>query len=211
MEASRVKLLGTPPKIARRREVVLCLVHSREWTLFCLEFWILRGMQNMKKKKISITGVTFITLVLAASSIFGLMRGHSAEAKTGFNSSTAPTTSAVGLAAQDSGVVLPKTAIYALNADNTIYVLPPGATSFSRLARVTGVNGNLIGIDFRVADGQLYALTDTGSIYTISLSSTNLGAATLVSNLSPRFAGGFQSLFDFNPVLNAIRAIGSND
>src|SRR5262249_36731378 len=30
-------------------------------------------------------------------------------------------------------------------------------------------------------------------------------------SISPRFAGGFQSLMDFNPVVNAIRLIGSND
>src|SRR5215475_6324744 len=149
-------------------------------------------MRKTKMKK-SLVSMTIATLALAATLILGLTGKYSASAT------------------QTTGVALPKTSIYALNADNTIYVLLPGTTSFIRLARVTGVNGNLIGIDFRVADGQLYALTDTGSIYTISLSPTKLGAATLVSNLSPRFAGGFQSLFDFNPVINAIRAMGSND
>jgi hypothetical protein len=114
-------------------------------------------------------------------------------------------------AAQSTGIIMPKTSIYALNANNTIFVLPRGATNFSRLGRVTTTNGNLIGIDFRVSDGLLYAVTDTGSLYTIGLSSSRLGAATPVSNLAPRFAGGFQSLMDFNPVLNAIRFIGSND
>jgi hypothetical protein len=106
---------------------------------------------------------------------------------------------------------MPKTSIYALDANNTVFVLQPGATSFSRLGRVTTTNGNLIGIDFRVSDGRLYAVTDTGSLYTIGLTSSRLGDATLVSNLTPRFAGGFQSLMDFNPVLDAIRLIGSND
>ncbi len=106
---------------------------------------------------------------------------------------------------------MPKTNIYALNADNTIFVLTPGSTSFNRLVRVKTADGNLIGIDFRVSDGLLYALTDTGSIYTINLSSSKLGATTEVSDLNPRFAGGFQSLMDFNPVVNAIRLIGTND
>jgi hypothetical protein len=106
---------------------------------------------------------------------------------------------------------MPKTSIYALNADNVIFVLPPGATSFTRLGRVRTTNGNLIGIDFRVADGLLYAVTDTGSLYTINLTSFRLGSTTLVSDLTTRFAGGFQSLMDFNPVLDAIRIIGSND
>jgi hypothetical protein len=166
------------------------------------------------------TTLTFITLALAASLTLGLMSRYSANAKGALGPSRASITStpvenvfslATAPAAQSTGVVLPKTSIYALNADNTIFVLAPGATSFTKLVRVTTTNGNLIGIDFRVADGLLYALTDTGSLYTIDLTSTRLGAATLVSNLTPRFAGGFQSLMDFNPVLNAVRLIGSND
>jgi Domain of unknown function (DUF4394) len=175
---------------------------------------------NSAKTKKSFMTMTFITLALAAALTFGLMGRHSTNAKSGLNLSNASISSSsvmnasskdTAFAAQSSGVVMPKTSIYALNANNAILVLPPGATSFSRLGRVTTSNGNLIGIDFRVADGLLYALTDTGSLYTIGLTSSRLGAATLVSNLTPRFAGGFQSLMDFNPVLNALRLIGSND
>jgi len=164
--------------------------------------------------------LTFITLAMAASLTLGLMGRHSANAKSGLNLSNASISSSsvmnassqdTALAAQSSGIIMPKTSIYALNANNAIFVLPPGATCFSRLGRVTTTNGNLIGIDFRVADGLLYAVTDTGSIYTIGLTSSRLGAATLISNLTPRFAGGFQSLMDFNPVLNATRLIGTND
>src|SRR5262249_40186620 len=117
--------------------------------------------------------------------------------------------SASAKVAQITGIVMPKTNLYALNADNVLFVLAPGATSFTRLFRVTTTNGNLIGIDFRPADRLLYAVTDAGGIYTINLTS---GAATLVSNLTTPtpFSGGYQSLMDFNPVLSAIRLIGSN-
>src|SRR5262245_49347925 len=176
-------------------------------------------MNSGNTKKPFIT-LTFITLALAASLTPGLMGRHSTNAKSGFNPSNASISSSsfmdassqdTAFAAQSTGIIMPKTSIYALNANNTIFVLPRGATNFSRLGRVTTTNGNLIGIDFRVSDGLLYAVTDTGSLYTIGLSSSGLGAATPVSNLAPRFAGGFQSLMDFNPVLNAIRFIGSND
>src|SRR5262249_40052708 len=149
-------------------------------------------MRKPKMKK-SFVSMTFAALALATTLILGLSGKYSASAT------------------QTTGVVLPKTNIYALNADNTIFVMAPGATGFTRLVRVTQANGNLIGIDFRVADGALYAVTDTGSIYTINLSSTNLGGVTLVSNLTPRFPSGYQSLMDFNPVLNAIRLIGSDN
>src|ERR1051326_1358672 len=103
---------------------------------------------NLKK---SFATPTLIALALVASLIPGLTSRHPASAK-----------SAAGLAVQTTGVVMPKTNIYCLNADNTIFVLTPGATSFTRLVRVTQINGSLIGIDFRVADGNansIYGLT----------------------------------------------------
>jgi hypothetical protein len=165
----------------------------------------------MKK---SFNALTFTALALAASLIFGPLGKHSASASSNFNSSLTPASSAPSVVQQAAAIARPNVNIYALNADNTIFVLAPGATNFTRLVRVNRINGNLIGLDFRPADGNpnsVYGLTDTGNLYTINLSSTNLGAATLVSALSPRFAGGFQSLMDFNPVVNALRLIGTND
>jgi uncharacterized protein DUF4394/alpha-galactosidase-like CBM13-containing protein len=162
--------------------------------------------------------LTFISLALAISLTYGLLSGHATSAKSAYipsNVSAAPAASsaAVSAAAQTTGAVLPRTPVYALNADNVISVLVPGTTSFVRLVRVTQANGNLIGIDFRPADGKntaLYALTDTGTLYTINLTATGLGAVTQVSNMTTRFPSGVQSLMDFNPVVNALRLIGSD-
>src|SRR5262249_13422892 len=148
------------------------------------------------KKPVAI--LTFITLALAVSLTFGLMGRRLVNAKSRLKLSNASISSSSEMnassqnttfAAQSSSIGLPKTSIYALNADNTIFALLPGGSTFLPLGRVTTTNGSLIGIDFRVSDGRLYALTDTGSLYTIGLTSSGLGAATLVSNLSPRFAG----------------------
>jgi hypothetical protein len=110
------------------------------------------------------------------------------------------------------GVTLPNSRVYALTSDNALYILKPGATQYVRGGRVdVSDGGNLVGIDFRPADGQLYALTDRGGLYTIDLSSRYFGASTKVSTVSPRFTGGFGALVDFNPVLNALRITGSND
>src|SRR5262249_18992875 len=57
---------------------------------------------------------------------------------------------------------------------------------------------------------RLYAETDRGRLYTISLTPGTLGQATLVSTLTPAFPSGYQSLMDFNPVIDAIRFIGSD-
>src|SRR5215510_14214259 len=171
-------------------------------------------MPTMKK---SLSTLAFTALALSATVIPGLMSRHSASAESKLSSSQmAPAASAAaqGLATTTdlaTGMVMPTTAIYALNTNNVILVLQPGATNFTRLVRVNKANGNLIGIDFRPADKRLYALTDTGTLYTISLDTTTLGAVTMVSNLSPRFNAGYQSLMDFNPIVDAIRFIGSDN
>jgi len=168
---------------------------------------------NLKK---AFAILTFISLALAASLTYGLMSGHTASAKSASpsNISAAPAaiSSATTAAAQ---VIMPITPVYALDTDNTLFVLVPGTTTFVRLVRVPDgqADGNFIGIDYRVSDGNnnnLYALTDTGKLYTISLAAATLGRATLVSALTPRFPSGYQSLMDFNPVVDAIRLIGSD-
>jgi len=165
----------------------------------------------MKK---SLATLMFTALALSVMAIPALVSRYSASAESKLNSTQmAPAASA---AAQDlvsaelsTGMVMPTKAVYALNANNVLFILQPGATSFTRLTPINGTDGNVIGIDFRVTDKRLYALTDRGTIYTIALGAANLGAATKVSTMTPRFDGGYQSLMDFNPVVDAIRLISS--
>src|SRR5262245_48445143 len=141
---------------------------------------------NIKK----LTSVVSITLALIA----GLLIGASRDRWVG-DAQTSITT----------GLNLPNRSIYALTSDNAIYVLAPGTTQYTRLGRVNNTNGgNLIGIDFRPSDKKLYGLTDTGNLYTIDVSTSALNT-TFISSLNPRFTGGFGSLMDFNPVLDALR------
>jgi hypothetical protein len=164
----------------------------------------------MKK---TLSALTFTALVLSAIAIPGLMNRYSASAESKLNSSQTP---AANAAAQDlfaelnTGMVMPKKTAYALNANNVLFILRPGDTGFTRLTPIKRTDGNVIGIDVRPSDNQLYALTDRGTVYTIALGAANLGAVTRVSNMSPRFDGGYQSLMDFNPVVDALRLIGSN-
>jgi len=181
----------------------------------------LKGQKRMKRAntKKALTTITVITLALGATLTYGLTRGHSVKAESAHSQPNiaaaipAAASSSTTLAAAQTGVINAGTPIYALNSNNTILVLWPGATSFTQLVRVTQANGNLIGIDFRPGDGKftsLYALTDTGTIYTINLTPNGLGNVTKVSDLTTRFPSGIQSLMDFNPVLNAVRLIGSD-
>jgi hypothetical protein len=63
----------------------------------------------------------------------------------------------------------------------------------------------LVGIDFRVQDGQLYGLGNGGGIYTID---TKTAVATMVSRLTVPLDGDFFGV-DFNPAANALRIISN--
>jgi len=183
-------------------------------------------MKKTTAKKL-FAALTISSLALTALLALGLMSSPSASAKSklspsntvGTSNSTAASSSAVSLAAQTTatGIIMPRTPVYALDTDNTFFVLVPGTTTFVRLFRVADapVDGNLIGIDFRASTGNnniIYALTDRGKIYTIGLNGANLGKATLISAMTttPNFPSGYQSLMDFNTVVDAVRLIGSD-
>jgi hypothetical protein len=80
----------------------------------------------------------------------------------------------------------------------------PGATLAS--VAITGLGGSsVLGIDVRVFDGQLYALTDTNQLYTVNPST---GAATLFATGLALTGSNFA--MDFNPTNNNLRIV-SND
>ncbi len=148
-----------------------------------------------KKTSISVGLITFavLTVLLAAAPIKQLVSNAQTSIRT---------------------AGLPNRNCYALTSDNAIYVLTPTLTQYTRLGRASTDGGNLIGIDFRVADGTpntFYGLTDTGRIYKITVTATGIAGSTLVSTMNPRFTGGLGVLVDFNPVANALRVAGLNN
>ena len=72
---------------------------------------------------------------------------------------------------------------------------------------VEGLQGTLLGFDFRPANGLLYALSSTNTLYTVD---TGSGVATEVSTLSESFTGRARSGVDFNPVADRLRITGSS-
>lgn len=95
-----------------------------------------------------------------------------------------------------------------LNDSNTLVFFNNNFSQVKKTVGVTGVDGTLLGIDFRPADRQLYGISSTNKIYTIDSST---GAATFVSTLSLPFSGGIESGVDFNPVVDRLRLVASND
>jgi hypothetical protein len=74
--------------------------------------------------------------------------------------------------------------------------------------RITGLSGDtaVIGVDFRVQDGKLYAVGNKGGIYTIGIPSA---LATKVSQLQvPLYGTNFG--VDFNPAADRLRVISDN-
>lgn len=109
-------------------------------------------------------------------------------------------------------VVKPATAgtlqLTGLDDNNNLVIFNPSDTTDTSSIAVTGVEGKLLGIDFRPANGLLYGLTDANKIYTIDRMT---GAASFVSDLSTAFTAGDMSGFDFNPVPDRLRLVGSNE
>ncbi len=71
---------------------------------------------------------------------------------------------------------------------------------------IQGVEGRVIAMDVRPANGLLYALTDTDKIYTLD---PRTGTGQLVSTLSMPFQGKVGTGMDFNPVPDRLRLVDS--
>lgn len=73
---------------------------------------------------------------------------------------------------------------------------------------ITGLQAgeNILGIDFRPLNGQLYALGSSSRIYTLNLGT---GAATVVGVQLPTLLEGSDFGFDFNPTVDRIRVVSN--
>ena len=105
------------------------------------------------------------------------------------------------------GMIPSQADLVALGSGNRLTFIRSTDASVQGSLTVTGVSGNLIGIDVRPANRLLYGLTDANILYTINLQT---GAATVASTLSVPFTAGTLSGMDFNPVPDRLRLVGAN-
>ena len=114
------------------------------------------------------------------------------------------------LAAGALALSLPATAqaaqIAALWGDNTVSIIDTGKKKVTRTWKISGVNGRVVGIDVRPADGMLYGVVADGTVVTIDLAS---GKATMKSKLETMLPAGTMATIDFNPAADRLRLIGS--
>ena len=97
--------------------------------------------------------------------------------------------------------------VFGLTADQRLVkfraAAPHALRQVGRIGGLAKTDMALVGIDYRVQDGQLYGLGDGGGIYTIN---THTAQATLVSQLTVPLDGKSFGV-DFNPAANALRIV----
>ncbi len=101
--------------------------------------------------------------------------------------------------------------IYGVNATNQLFSFTPSdPSSPTTPVAITGlgVSENVLGIDFRPATGQLYALGSANRIYTINPATA---AATQVGSDGAFTLSGTVFGFDFNPVADRIRVVSDTE
>lgn len=98
-------------------------------------------------------------------------------------------------------------ALVALTGDRDLAMIDAESGAVSGTVTVSGVEGRLLGVDVRPADGMLYGLFADGTLATIDPASGN---ATEVSKLSTMLADGVAATVDFNPVADRLRVMGSD-
>ncbi|MGF7159221.1 hypothetical protein FHS85_000840 [Rhodoligotrophos appendicifer] len=97
--------------------------------------------------------------------------------------------------------------VAALVADNMIAIVDAKAMTLGEPKTVSGVEGMIVGIDVRPADGMLYALFSDGTVATIDVET---GKATSKSKLDTMLTPGTKGTVDFNPVADRLRVMGSD-
>jgi Domain of unknown function (DUF4394) len=108
----------------------------------------------------------------------------------------------IGLAVSTQAVA------YGVDASNNLQIFNPYDPQPIAKA-ITGLQTgeNILGIDMRPANGQLYALGSTSRLYTLNASNgaaTLVGTAALTTTLS-----GTEFGFDFNPTVDRIRVVSN--
>ncbi len=100
-----------------------------------------------------------------------------------------------------------KEMIYAVTASNQLIQFnagQPQKTLSSKLLTGLAAGDTLLGIDYRVAKGQLYGLGASGQLYRID---TKTGAASAVGAPNTLPTGATEWGFDFNPTVDRIRVV----
>ena len=101
----------------------------------------------------------------------------------------------------------PAAEVAALTGDNTIAIVDTSQKKVVKTWNISGINGKVLGIDVRPADGMLYAVGSDGGVYTVD---TKTGKATQKSKLDMMLPANVWATVDFNPVADRLRVMGND-
>ncbi len=94
--------------------------------------------------------------------------------------------------------------VVGLTPDNRLVTFDTERPKITARVAATGVEGRLIGIDVRPADGRLYGVDDKGTIYVLAMPQ---GTATIVARIAQPIATAPKAIVDFNPQADRLRVI----
>lgn len=103
--------------------------------------------------------------------------------------------------------------IWGVDQHNNLFSFDSSAPTAVLTAKKVAVPAGeqVVAIDFRPADGNLYAMTDTGGLYSVDI--TSGGNTWTVTNTGTTISGvnGTSFGFDFNPVVDRLRVTSDTD
>jgi hypothetical protein len=109
-----------------------------------------------------------------------------------------------------TGIAIPTNSVaYSVDASNNLMVHDFMASGIPVSKPITGLQAGemIVGLDFRPANGQLYALGSTSRLYSINTASA---AATAVGAQFSTLLNGTSFGFDFNPTVDRIRVVSNS-
>jgi len=91
--------------------------------------------------------------------------------------------------------------------DGALVVFRVDRPQTTRVVRLQGIAGALLGVDTRPADGHLWGVSTRNDVYRLDPAT---GAATLVSTLTIPFDGDVRSGISFNPQADRLRLVSAD-
>jgi len=101
------------------------------------------------------------------------------------------------------------TRLFGLTDSNSLVVFDPSNPTQTRTVSISGINGTLVGIDFRPADGKLYGVTNT-RIYRID-PTTGISTEIAQNPATPFLLDGSAFGVDFNPNPDRLRIVSNTE
>ena len=109
------------------------------------------------------------------------------------------------------GLAIPTNPVaYAIDGGNSLLIFDP-TNPLTTTKTLTGLQPgeNIVGLDSRPVNGQLFALGSTSRLYVVNVNNTNAWTVTQVGSAGAFTLSGTDFGFDFNPTVDRIRVVSN--